>query len=244
MQSSRKHKYVLYGLIAMPLIFAIVIPLFSYLPMVDAGMSPGELPPFVPPGNPSQEVIAESMANMIQIMFMFIPATIPSIIASYTIVGEKINKQLEPLLATPTSDLELLLGKGLGAFLPAMGAAYVSFVGLVTVIDIISLNSLNFLPLPNFLSLVVVLLYSPLACILSTSWSVFISSKVSDIRAATQLGPIGAIPVFGFFFLFIGGLISTDWKILLLFTVVLSSLAAGFFYLSSITFRREAILTE
>ncbi len=166
-----------------------IIPLASFLPLVNARISPGELPPFVPPGSSSPEPVAESMANMIQIMFMFIPAVIPSIIASYIIVGEKVNKQLEPLLATPTSDLELLLGKGLGAFIPSMGAAYVAFAGLVALIDVISLNSLNFLPLPNLLSLVVVFVYSQLVCLLSTSWSVFISSKVNDIRADMQLGP-------------------------------------------------------
>ena len=41
-------------------------------------------------------------------------------IASYSLVGEKVQKSLEPLLATPTTDEEILVGKSIAAFLPAI----------------------------------------------------------------------------------------------------------------------------
>jgi len=78
---------------------------------------------------------------------------------------------LEPLLATPTSDFELLIGKGLGAFVPAMAATFASFAGLVAVVDLLTFQLFGYLLRPNLLSAVVLLVYAPLVCILSISWS-------------------------------------------------------------------------
>jgi hypothetical protein len=57
------------------------------------------------------DVVLPMMFNMILMIFIIVPATLPTIIASYSIVGEKNNRSLEPLLATPTTDGELLAGK-------------------------------------------------------------------------------------------------------------------------------------
>src|SRR6185503_9547594 len=53
-------------------------------------------------------------------IFLLMPLLLPSIIAAYSIVGEKTNRTLEPLLATPIKTWELLAGKILAALLPAM----------------------------------------------------------------------------------------------------------------------------
>jgi ABC-2 type transport system permease protein len=245
MASVRRHKYVLYGLIGIPLIFAIFIPFTSIYPAV-SGEEPSEkeLPPWAQPGMTPKKAMVMGLANMAVLMFMFLPAAIPSTIASYTFVGEKVNKQLEPLLVTPTSDLELLVGKGLGAFVPAMAATFASFAGLVIVVDLLTLPLFGHLLLPNFISAVVLLVYAPLVCLMSVSWCVFISSKVSDVRAAMQLGIVGIAPVLAFYFLFMGGVISLEWKALLAFGLALASASAGLFALSKATFQREEILTK
>ena len=43
-------------------------------------------------------------------------------------MGEKTTRTLEPVLATPISVLELLLGKALAAVIPAVGATWISFL--------------------------------------------------------------------------------------------------------------------
>lgn len=50
------------------------------------------------------------MLNLFTLMFMILPVTIPVTIAAYSIVGEKTTRSLEPLLATPITTTELLLG--------------------------------------------------------------------------------------------------------------------------------------
>ena len=49
------------------------------------------------------------------ILFMLMPLIIPVSIAAYSIVGEKTTRSLEPLLATPVTTAELLVGKSLAA---------------------------------------------------------------------------------------------------------------------------------
>ncbi|MCS7131366.1 MAG: ABC transporter permease subunit, partial [Hadesarchaea archaeon] len=212
MASARKHRYVLYGLISIPLIFSIVMPIISICPLVTSEEPlEGASPPFAQPGMAPKQGVVAGIVNMIMIMFMVLPAVIPSTIASYTFVGEKTNRQLEPLLATPTTDFELLIGKGLGAFVPAMAATFVSFTGLVVVVDILTYPVFGYPFLPNLVSAVILFIYAPLICLFSVSWSVFISSKVSDVRAAMQLGIVGVAPVLLFYLLFTSGLISLEW---------------------------------
>src|SRR5512144_452179 len=105
----RRNKYVFYSLIAMPLILGVAIPLALTIGISASAnqMTHDEL---------LQTVI--QIANMGSMYLVLIPAILPSIIASYSIVGEKIEKSLEPLLATPTTDGELLLGKSLASFVP------------------------------------------------------------------------------------------------------------------------------
>jgi ABC-type Na+ efflux pump permease subunit len=245
MASIRRHRYVIYSLLAMPIIFAIVVPFTSIYPMLSVGEVPStELPPFAPANVPAKQAMILSMVNMALLMFMFIPAAIPSTIATYTFVGEKVNKQLEPLLATPTTDSELLIGKSIGAFLPGIAATFASFIAFVCLVDALTFSTFNLLILPNPLSLVIIFIFSPLIGIMSVEWCVFVSSKVSDVRAAMQLGIVSIAPVLALYFLFLGGILTLSLPALAIFGAILILATIGLFFLSKATFERENILTK
>jgi ABC-2 type transport system permease protein len=245
MASARRHRYVLYGLIAIPLVFAIILPLTSIYPVVSGEPEEGEnLPPWAPPGMEPKKALVAGTVNTVLLIFMFLPAAIPATIASYTFVGEKVNRQLEPLLATPVTDLELLLGKSMGAFIPAMVAALVSFAGLVVVVDVITYPLFGYALLPNLLSLLVLLVYCPLVCLVSVFWCVFVSSRVSDARSAMQLGVLGVLPVMSLYFLFLAGIVQLDWRTHATSILLLSLAASGLLLLSCRIFRREEILVR
>src|SRR5574340_161166 len=55
------------------------------------------------------------LVNEFLLLYLIMPVMIPITIAAYSIVGEKATHSLEPLLATPITTEELLLGKGLAA---------------------------------------------------------------------------------------------------------------------------------
>jgi ABC-2 type transport system permease protein len=57
--------------------------------------------------------------------FVMGASLLPTGIASYSLVGEKVQKSLEPLLATPTTDEEILAGKAVAAFIPVIISNYI-----------------------------------------------------------------------------------------------------------------------
>jgi ABC-2 type transport system permease protein len=224
----RKNKYIFYSIIAMPLMFGLMVPLSMLV--------------FLPPEVPASEITL--ILNMLTAYFAILAAILPTVIASYSFVGEKVEKSLEPLLATPTTDGELLLGKSLAAFFPSLVATYIGALSYVIVVNAWSYTNLGVFLLPNLNWLLIVGLMSPLACILSVESNVIVSSRVNDVRAAQQLGGLVVMPIILILvFVPITGFMSADLLALLL-SGVLAAAAVALFYVSKATFRREDILTK
>ena len=74
-------------------------------------------------------------ADSIIYLFVILATVLPSTIAAYSIVGEKVEKTLEPLLATPTTDNEILLGKSIAAFIPPILSTWLGASILMATID-------------------------------------------------------------------------------------------------------------
>jgi ABC-2 type transport system permease protein len=224
----KRNKYILYSLIAMPVLVGIVIPSSSLF--------------FLPSNAPPETVTL--FVNLSTTYFVIIAVILPTIMASYSFVGEKVEKSLEPLLATPTTDGELLFGKSLAAFLPCMGATYTGAAIFTALVDYWSFSHLGVFLLPNVEWTVINAFMAPLACILSVETNIIISSRVNDIRAAQQLGVFAVLPI-----ILVMVLASTVKSIpLLQLTLIVSAALAVadlvLFYLSKATFQREEILTK
>jgi ABC-2 type transport system permease protein len=182
------------------------------------------------------------LIGVLMLMFMVLPAVLPTIIASYTLVGEKINKSLEPLLATPTTDLELLGGKSLSIFIPTMLAAWLSFLPFVVIVDLITRPVLGYFILPNPLWILAIFVMSPLIAILSILANVIVSSRVSDVRSAQQLGSLVVLPIILFFVLILTQSANTSLTLMVLFSVLLAGVDVLVLVLALRVFRREEIL--
>lgn len=109
---------------------------------------------------------------------------------------------MEPLLATPTTDGEILFGKGLAAFVPPMGAILASSVLFMGLMDTFTRGALGYYYFPNWDAATLLYLAVPLAVVMSVEWNVFVSSRVSDVRIAQQLGAVMILPLAG---LYVGG---------------------------------------
>ena len=231
----KKNKYILYSLVALPFIFGVVLPIIFILIL---GTEASQL-------TQAQFInVANILANTGSTYFALIPVILPSIMGSYSIVGEKIEKSLEPLLATPTTDGELLLGKSLATFLPTIGVTYIGAAIFITIMDVWSYIKLGFFLLPNTDLALILGVMAPLACVLSVEANIIISSKVNDIRAAQQLGTLVVIPLL---LLLVFAVQITIIPISLLALIVSAALAVAdiaLFYLSKATFQREEILTK
>jgi ABC-2 type transport system permease protein len=234
----KKNKYVLYSLIAMPILMGVVLPVIFIFALnteiVSATLT-------------HEQVMAavNQIISLSTMYFVLIPAILPSIIASYSFVGEKIEKSLEPLLATPTTDGELLLGKSLAAFIPCMAVTYIGATISAIITDVWSITTpqIGIFLIPNPYWLLVIGVIAPLACILSVEANIIISSKVNDIRAAQQLGGLVVLPL-----IFVVIFASTSAQVSTLLAIGVSAALAiadiGLFYLSKATFQREEILTK
>jgi ABC-2 type transport system permease protein len=174
--------------------------------------------------------------------FILVPVMIPTIIASYSFVGEKLNRSLEPLLATPTTDMELLAGKSLSIFIPSMAAAWISLIPFVVLVDLIAGPVLGYYPLPNIIWVVGSFILAPLFCLLSISTNVLVSSRVNDVRASQQIGSLIVLPLVVFFVITIAGLITLDLFYMSVFVLLIAIVDAAVVYLSLKVFRREEIL--
>jgi ABC-2 type transport system permease protein len=227
----RKKKSVIYSVVLLPLFVSISLPLvLQFSGSSKSGGFPAEALPTV--------------VNAFSFLFITGAVTLPTAIASYSLVGEKVQKSLEPLLATPTTEGEILLGKSIAAFLPPIAAIYIGAVIFMTLIDSLTYSTLGYFYFPNWNMGVIMLLLAPLSSLLSIEFDILISSRVNDVRAAQQLGGIIALPFAGIYVLAEADILSLEIINLLIISASLVAIDVILFFISKAVFRREKILTK
>jgi ABC-type Na+ efflux pump permease subunit len=159
-------------------------------------------------------------------------------------VGEKVERSLEPLLATPASDGEILLGKALAALVPPLVVMWAGMVTLMTLCDAFTHATLGYLFFPNWMAAVTVFGVAPLLALMAVSFAVLMSARVSEVRTAQQLGALAAIPGVGLYVGLISGAFSLDLASLGVICGVLAVADAGLALAARATFHREEILTR
>ncbi|MFZ0891433.1 MAG: hypothetical protein WB778_10050 [Thermoplasmata archaeon] len=174
--------------------------------------------------------------------FVIGAASLPNTIAAYSIVGEKVSKSLEPLLSTPTTDGEILVGKGLAAFIPSVLAIWGGSVLFQVLIDVETFHPFGYLYFPNWTMAIELFLLVPLAALLAIEASVIISSHVTDIRSAQQYATVIFLPLIVVYVASeIFGLNTTT---LLYMAGVFAVIVLVLYSISVRTFHREEILTR
>jgi ABC-2 type transport system permease protein len=228
-----KKRTIIYSLAAAPLIVAFLIPVvIEYAGHRNGGS-----------GVPAAELVILLPAFIF--LYLILAAYIPTPIASYTLVGEKVEKSLEPLLATPTTDGEILLGKGIAAFLPPIAAVWGGATVFMVLMDLVTHSKLGYYYFPNWGTGVVLFLMAPLAAVMSVEANVVISSRVSDVRTAQQFGALMILPLAG---LYVAGELNIvslgSTNNLLIISGILLVVDLLLLYVVRATFRREEILTK
>lgn len=222
----RKKRNILYSTFTVPLAMSILLPL-----VID--YSSGE-----------SAAGLTGLLNGFSFWFVIVAAILPTAIASYAIIGEKVEKSLEPLLATPTTDGEILLGKSIAALLPPTIAIYTGAFIFTVLMDVITSSKLGYLYYPNWNIVVVLLFMVPLAAILSIQLNVIVSSRVNDVRAAQQIGIFTVMPLLAVQLATELSLITLGIDDFLVMSAILLAIDLALFYFSTATLRREEILTS
>ena len=223
--------YIIYRKVLTILPFAVGIG-FTIILLLIHNASPSPYATFIP------------AFNGFLFWFIVLAAIIPTAVASYSIVGEKIEKTLEPLLATPLTDGEIILGKILSAFIPCILATYVGAVIFMIGIDIITFQQLGYILYPNWTAAVFLLVATPLAGIFGTEFNTLISIRVSDPRTAQSYGGAVYFPLLIVFILGEAGFIPLDINTILIFSAILVILDIIIFYINRSLFQREEMITR
>ncbi len=243
-----KNRLVLFTVIFMPLLF-VALPLIMLATMDGLGAEAitdgSELATNEArcAGLNEAECVQVYLLDIFTLLFMILPISIPVTIAAYSIVGEKANHSLEPLLATPITTGELLAGKALAAALPAVVATWISF--LLYLIGVRIMTSAAMLAhILDPLWLLAVFLLGPLLTVLSVCTAIIISSRVTDPRVAEQLSAVVILPII---LLLVGqsmGLIILDGQIVVLGAIIVTILDVILLIIAVKAFQRETILTK
>ena len=175
--------------------------------------------------------------------FLLMPAYIPLSIATFSIIGEKQARTLEPVLATPIRTVELLVGKAIAALVPGVLAGWVTYVVFVALASVVyGPHLFGVVSDPSWLVGVFVL--GPAVGLSSVMAGVVVSSRVNDPRVAQQVGGIIIVPIIAVTLLQATGtlLVGASGYLLLAGIVLVVSLVG--LRVGVALFDREAILTR
>lgn len=244
-----RNKMVLGTVVALPIVFMIIpliqLAIMRNVPDSELNDIPAALLTACQTQNFSPtECLQGFMVNQFLLLFLLIPLAVPVTIASYSIVGEKAARSLEPLLATPITTVELIAGKTIASVIPAIGATWLAFLIFLVGARFTAASDRVYALFMDPMWYVAMFLVAPLMTILSVSVAVIISSRVNDPRAAEQLGMLLMLPLMLLFFGAIFGLIPLNLTTMLLLAVFVAIVDVGIAYLGVKLFQREAILTR
>jgi len=190
------------------------------------------------------KVLIGFILKQLLILLLLIPAMVPSLIAPSSVLMEKENKTLEPLLATPIKTSELLIGKTLTALVPSFITSTICFIILTIVVDIIAFIKLGYLPLPTLEWVIVAFILSPLLSFIITMISIIVSSKSTDIKSAQGIGSMVILPIYLVIGLQLAGIFLINITYLLIGCLILLAVCPLVLKLAVRVFDRENIVTN
>jgi ABC-2 type transport system permease protein len=191
-----------------------------------------------------QECMQYFLISQFILLFMIIPLAIPITIASYSIIGEKTTRTLEPLLATPITTTELLGGKSAAAVIPGVIATWLAYLILVIGAALMGVGPGVMDSLLDPFWLIAVFIVGPLLALTGVSVAVMVSSRATDPRAAEQVSMLVFLPVLLIFFAQMAGLILIDARLVLLMALALIVVDVALMAAAIRLFQRETILTR
>jgi ABC-type transport system involved in multi-copper enzyme maturation permease subunit len=172
----RRNRFVIYTMAFLPLIFiaAPVVQLFT----IKASITSATF---------------DTRIGLSLLYMLILPAVIPSVLSAYSVVGEREQGTLEPLLTTPIHREEFLIGKALAALLPTLVVAYAIFGIFLAAVAAFAHPAVDSAVFERD-HLLVQLLFTPLVAGWSIWVGIAISTRMSDVRAAQQLAVLASLP--------------------------------------------------
>ena len=128
------------------------------------------------------------------LLLLMVPVVGSMAIAAHAVIGEKLARTLEPLLATPISTAELLIAKAMTPLAFGLALMWITLAAYVVLIAVTAEPGV-WQSMLGLRTLVQFFLVGPLMTVTALMLAVIISSRVNDPRSAQQLGTLVVMPL-------------------------------------------------
>ncbi len=230
LRTAWQRKGIRYGLSVFPLLSAVSLPFVVRLVVT-------ERPDLSP-------TAVEDLLRSFLFFFMIAVSSLPTAIASYALIGEKVERSLEPMLATPVSVGSVLVGKMIAAVLPTLLAVWTAAAVFMVFANREALPILghNYFPQPiTWLQLFVLM---PAAALMTVNIDILVSARVADVRSAQQIAGLVVLPVSGIYVAAQLGSIALSAGLLWAMSAAVIVIDAVTLWAARRVFDREEILTR
>lgn len=185
----------------------------------------------------------EKRLGLSLLYMLLLPVLIPATLASYTVVGEREQGTLEPLLTTPISREEFIAGKAVAVMIPTLAIAYVVFGLFLACVRLFANAVVATAVFHEGPVLLAQVLFTPLLA----GWSIWVgmaaSARSSDVRVAQQLGTVGSLPPVAVAALMSFGVIHPSFRIALVMAGALLAIDVLALRVVAAMFDRERLVT-
>jgi ABC-type transport system involved in multi-copper enzyme maturation permease subunit len=186
---------------------------------------------------------ASSLLSTAPLVYMLgIPAIVPTAVAAGSVVNERVQGTLEPVLSTPIRREELLLAKAIAVLLPALAISYLVFGLAIAAIELVAEPAVASTVVrgPELLAQVI---FTPLLAAWSIWVGIAISTRTRDPRVASQLGILASLPLIAITTLVALGTIHASGRFVLIAVAILLVLDVRGWRLVSSMLDRERLIT-
>jgi ABC-2 type transport system permease protein len=197
---------------------------------------------FVAPPSGSSAYLDKTV--ILSILYMLLIAVItPSVLAAYSVVGERDQGTLEPLLTTPLRQQEFVLGKAAAMMIPSVGLAYVVYTLFLLCVELFAHSDVANAVFHDGPTLLTLYLFTPLLAGWAVVVGMAVSVRATEVRVAQQLGTLASLPVIGVIILLISGVVHPTFVAAIEFALGLAVVDALALVLVSRLFDRERLVT-
>jgi ABC-2 type transport system permease protein len=173
---------------------------------------------------------------------LVIPAFLPSTLSSYSVVGEREQGTLEPVLITPIRREEFLIGKALAAFVPTVVIAYAMF-GLFLAAASLFAHPAIASAIHSGTHVLAQLLFIPLLAGWGIWVGIAVSARSTDVRVAQQLSWLASLPLLAILALLSLNVINVSAGLAVGFAAVLLAIDLLAWRVVGAMFDRERLIT-
>jgi ABC-type Na+ efflux pump permease subunit len=195
-------------------------------------------------GSTMEERLARLLMRDLAMFYLLMPIVLSASAAALALVREKEQRTLEPILATPIRDRDLLLAKLVASVVPALLITWAAFVAgsLMTMAG--SWWTVDVIILPTAGNLVALLLLAPAMSLVGALLGLRVSARFTDVPGAMQFTGLVVVPV-TLILVALLGRPAMMWPLAGLGgAIVLGGVSYGLFRMNLRRFAREEILTK